>query len=78
MCRCVLLKYLIANGLENLMSLSKTKLKLMSSALTFPYGQDISKDDMIMHISNVMFVAHGDTSHGALTVIEEEEINAVF
>ena len=74
--RCVWLKHLIANGLENMMSLSKTELKSMSPALMLPYGQDLSKDDMIMNVLNLMLWAHGDTSNGVLAVIDEEERNA--
>ena len=73
--RCVLLKHLIANGLENMMSTSKTELKSMSAALSLPCRHGVSKDDMIKNVSNVMLDVHGDTSNGALAVIEEEERN---
>ena len=45
----------------------------MSTALTLPFGEGISKDDMIRNVSDVLLGVFGDTSNGVLTVIEEEE-----
>ena len=59
------------------MSTSKTELKLMSHAFSLPYGHDISKDDMIKNISNVMLDVFGDTSNRVLALIEEEERNEI-
>ena len=73
--RCVLLKHLIANGLETMMSASKTELKSMSAALSLPCGHGASKDDMIRNVSNVMLDVYGDTSEGALALTEEGEMN---
>ena len=75
--RCVLLKHLIANDIEHLMSASKTDLKSMSNALSLPCGLGVSKDDMITNVSNVMLDMFGDTSNGVLALIEEEERNEV-
>ena len=66
---------MIENGLENLMSMSKTDLKSMSSDSSLPYGVDTSKDDMIRNVSNVMLGVCGDTSNAMLDVLEEEERN---
>ena len=71
------MKHLIANGLEFLMSTSKTELKSMSHAFSLPYGYDTSKDDIIKNISNVMLDVFGDTSNGVLALIEEEERNEI-
>ena len=70
--RCILLQFLIENSLEHMISLSKTELKSMLSALTLPFGEGISKDDMIRNVSDVLLGVFGDTSNGVLTVIEEE------
>ena len=75
--RCALLKYLVANGLEFLMSASKTELKSMSDALSLPHGHGVSKDDMITNVSNVTLDVYGDISNGVLALIEEEERNEV-
>ena len=45
----------------------------MSSALTLPFGEGISKDDMIRNVSDISLGAFGDASNGVLTVIKEEE-----
>ena len=71
--RCVLLKFLIENNLEHMISLSKMELKSMSSALTLPFGEGITKDDMIRNVSDVLLGIFGDMSNGVLTLIEEEE-----
>ena len=72
-----MLKHLIENDLEHLMSVSKTDLKSMSDALSLPHGLGVSKDDMITNVSNVMLDVFGDTSNGVLALIEEEERNEV-
>ena len=71
--RCVLLKFLIENNLECMISLSKMELKSMSSALTLPFGEGITKDDMIRNVSDVLLGIFGDMSNGVLALIEEEE-----
>ena len=68
--RCELLKHLIENGLEILISLSKTELKSMSSTLSLPCTPDISKDDIIQDFFNVMLEVCGDTSNNVLAMIE--------
>ena len=52
--RLLLLKKLIHYGIEKLMSLSKTELRSMSKALMLPFGADISKEDLITNVSNIM------------------------
>ena len=63
---CLLLKHLIANGLESLMSLSKIGLKIMSE-------QDISKDGMIKNVSDTMLNNYGNANNGMLALVDEEE-----
>lgn len=75
--RCALLKHLIANDLEHLISASKTDLKSMPNALSLPHGLGVSKDNMIANVSNVMLDVVGETSNGVLALIEEEEKNEV-
>ena len=58
-----------------LISLFKTELKYIQSALSLPYRPDTSKDDIIQNFSNAMPDVHGDTSNGVLAMIEEEERN---
>lgn len=70
--RCALLKHLIANDLEQLISASKTDLKSMPNALSLPHGLGVSKDDIITNVSNVMLDVVGETSNGVLPLIEEE------
>ena len=74
--RCILLKHLTANDLENLMPLSKIELRSVPSTLTLPCRQDMSKDVVIRNVSNAMLGACGDVSNGVLAAIEEEERNA--
>ena len=69
--RCLLLKKLIYYGLENVMSMSKTTLRSMSADLTLPFGADISKDDLILNMHNVMIHNHNDTIEQMLTLVEE-------
>ena len=71
--RCVFLKKLISCGFENLMSMSKTDLRQMSANLTLPFGADVSKDDLIANISNVMINNHNDTIEDALALVEKED-----
>ena len=71
--RCVLLKHLIANGLENLFALSKTELKSMCADLKFPI-LNVSKDDMIKNVSDSMQNNSGDTTSDILESIEGEEV----
>ena len=65
------LKHLISSGIENVMSLSKTEVKLMSSDFTLHYGQDISKDNVINIFSSLMLITHDDASNEVLSVVEE-------
>ena len=71
--RCVLLKKLISHGFENLMSMSKTDLRQMSANLTLPFDANISRDDLIMNISNVMINNHNDTIEDILELVEKED-----
>lgn len=64
--RCALLKHLNANSLERLMTLSKIDLKSVSAALSLPCRHNISKDDIIKNISNVILDVHRDTAGGVL------------
>ena len=41
-------------SLENLISLSKTELRLMSAELILPFGAEISKDNLIKNVSNTI------------------------
>ena len=52
--RYELLKKLLSCSLENLISLSKTELKLMSAELILPFGAEISKDNLIKNVSNTI------------------------
>ena len=47
----------------------------MPDELYLPHGNDISKDDRIKNISNVILDVHGYTSNWVLTLIEEEQSN---
>ena len=58
-----------------MITLSKIDLKSVSAKLTLPYGKDISKDDIIKNVSDVILDVHGHTSTGVLALIEEEERN---
>ena len=73
--RCLLLKRLMHHGLENLILLSKTKLRSMSNELKLPSGADIVKDDLIVNTCNVMVGDENDTVESTLRLIEEEERN---
>ena len=64
---------MIYYGLENLMSMSKTTLRSISTDLTLPFGAEISKDDLILNMSNVMIHNHNDTIEQTLTLVEEGE-----
>ena len=53
--------------------MSKTDLRQMSANLTLPFGADVSKDDLIINISNVMINNHNDTIEDILALVEKED-----
>ena len=69
------IKKMMFYGLEKLCLLSKTELRSMSTKLIFPFGADISKDDVIVNVPNVMISNEEDTVDLALALIEKEEEN---
>ena len=71
--RCVMLKHLIENDLENLMSLSKTELRSMCVELKLPDAKDMPKDHMIQIVSDAMLGIHGDTASDLIAFIDEED-----
>ena len=71
--RCVLLKNLIENGLENLISLPTYELRSMCLKLQFPDTQIMSKDMMIKRVSDTMLGVNYDTASGVLALIDKEE-----
>ena len=72
--RCELLKNLLSYGLENLISLSKPELRSMAADLTLPFGTEISKDDLIKNVFDVMILKKVETAGQMLSVIENEEV----
>ena len=75
--RCVLLKKLIAGGLEKLIALSKIDLRLMCTQLTLPDCSSITKDCLIKSVSDVMLGDYGVTTNGMLAQIDnEDELNS--
>ena len=57
--RCVLLKHLIANGHEKLMTLWKRDLISTSDELPLHHENYVSKDNMIKNVFNVVLDVHG-------------------
>ena len=45
----------------------------MSSNLTLPFGAEVSRDDLIMNVSNVMIHNHNDTVEDMLALVEKED-----
>ena len=45
---------MISNGLQKLILVSETELRSMSADLTFPFGKDVTKYDLIKNVSDVM------------------------
>lgn len=45
----------------------------MSADLTLSFGADISKDDLILNISNAMIHKHNDIIEEIFALVEEEE-----
>jgi len=75
--RCVLLKKLIAGGLEKLITLSKIDLRLMCTQLTLPDCSSITKDCLIKSVSDVTLGDYGVTTNGMLAQIDnEDELNS--
>ena len=73
--RCLLLKKIMHHGLENLISLSKTKLRSMWNELKLPSGAEIVKDDLTVSMSNAMVGDENYAVESMLRLIEEEEKN---
>lgn len=67
-----LLKPLIANGLESLVSLSKTELRSACSELKSHDAADTSEDDIIKSVSGMFLNNYGDTTNGMISLIDEE------
>ena len=67
------LQKLIQCGLEKLVYISKTELRSMSEELTLPFGSKISKDDLIMNVSNDVINNEDDTVNLMLALIDIEE-----
>ena len=70
--RCALLKCLMSKGFDILMPSAKTALKEMSVDLTLPFGSEMSKDEMIKNVSDVMLNDYGDTYNVKLSTLEKE------
>ena len=60
---------------EKLASLSKTKLRSMSEELTLPFGSEISKDNLVMNLSNKIINNEDGTTNPILALVEMEEEN---
>ena len=71
--RCLLLKKLIHYGLENLITMTKSALRQMSSNLTLPFGAEASRYDLINNVSNVMIHNNDDTVEDILALVEKED-----
>ena len=67
------LKKLIFYGLEKSFSVTKTESRSMSAELTFLFGADISNDNLIENVSNVMIHEEENTIGLMLALIEKEE-----
>ena len=62
-------------SIEKLMPLSKNELRWISNDSLLPYRTEISKDDLIMSISNVMIHNKEEAADQALTSIEKEMLD---
>ena len=70
--RCLLLKKLMHHVLENAISLSKTKLRSVSSELKLPHSADVSKDKLISSMCDVMVENANYTAECMISSIEDE------
>ena len=70
--RQLLLKYLIANILEILVSLSKIELRHVCAELKLLDIADISKHETIESMSDAMIKNYGDITNDTLELINEE------
>ena len=67
------IKKLIYYDIENLFSVTKKGFRSISDELTLPFGADISKEDLIKNISNVMINEEENSMYLILALIEKEE-----
>ena len=69
------IKKIVSNGLENLVSVSKTELTSMCDDLKFPFGSEISKDNLIENASDTMINNNNEIADETLSLIEMKEEN---
>ena len=53
--------------------MTKTALRWLSANLTLPFGAEVSRDDLIMNVSNVMIHNHNDIVEDILALVEKED-----
>ena len=69
------IKKIVSNCLENLVSVSKPELTSMCDDLKFPFGSEISKDSLIKNASDTMINNHSEMADQTLSLIEMKEGN---
>ena len=67
------MKKIIYYGFENLTSMTKTALRHFSANLALPFVAEVSRDDLIINVSNVMIHNHKDTVEDVLALVEKED-----